>query len=93
MSAVPDCKKANLNRARELLPYNVWKEPVNSQIHYEWSSFRDKLLEVERMTVPTERKRSNSVTQSQWMTMKVKRAIHLKKRHYMLRKRVATAET
>ncbi len=59
MSAVPDYKKANFNRARELLPHTVWERPVNSPIDYEWNSFRDKILEVERMTVPMKKKESN----------------------------------
>ncbi len=32
MSTVPDYKKTNFNRARELLPHTVWEQPVNSLI-------------------------------------------------------------
>ncbi len=93
MASVPDYKKANFNRARELIPHTVWERPANSPIDYEWNSFKDKLLEVERMTVPMKTKRASGVTQPPWMTTEVKRAINLKKRHYMLMKREATAET
>ncbi len=61
-TVLPDYKKANFNRARELLPQTVWERPVNSPIDYKWNSFRDKLLEVERMTVPMKTNRANGVT-------------------------------
>ncbi len=93
MSAVLDYRKATFNRSRELLPHSVWERPVNSPIDHAWNSFRDKLLEVERMTVPMKTKRANGVMQPPWMTTGVKGAINLKKRHYMLMKREATAET
>ncbi len=63
ISAVPDYKKPNFNRARELLPHTVWERPANSPMDYEWNSFRDKILEVERITVPMKLKRANGVTQ------------------------------
>ncbi len=93
MSAVPDYKKSNFNRERELQPQTVWERPVNSPTDYEWGSFRNKILEVERMTVPMKLKRANGVTQPPWITTEVKRAISLKKRHYTLMKREATAVT
>ncbi len=93
MSAAPDYKKTYFNRARELLPQTVWERPVNSPIDYSWSSFRDKLLDVKRMTVPMKRKGANGAMQPPWMTTEAKRAINLKKRHYMLITREATAET
>ncbi len=93
MSSVPDYKTAHFTRARDLLPHTVWERPVNSPVDYEWNSFRDKLLEVERMTIPMKTRKANGVTQPPWMTTDVKRAINLKKRYYTLMKREATAVT
>ncbi len=93
MSAVPDYKKANFNRARELLPRTVWERPVNSPIEYVWRSLRIKLLEVEGDSPHDKERGLTDVMQPPWMTKEVKRAINFKKRHYMLMKREATAET
>ncbi len=53
---IPDYRKANFNLARELLPPTEW-EYIDSNLHVStiedmWTVFRDKLLEVQRTTVP-----------------------------------------
>ncbi len=85
---IPDYRKANFNLARELLPSTAW-EYIDSS-HYVnrivdmCTVFRDKLLKVQRTTVPMKPRRINGVVDSPWMTMVIKRAINTKRRNYNL---------
>ncbi len=79
-SKVPDYMHANFDRGRELLPPETWAQPIGTSLDHEWSTFRDKLLEVERMTVPMKCRRVNSTTNPPWMTEEIRRAINLKKK-------------
>ncbi len=57
-----------------------------------WTVFRDKLLEVERTTVPMKFRRVNSAVDPPWMSMEIKRAVNAKKRNYYLMRGNDTAE-
>ncbi len=79
-SMVPDYRHANFDRSREMLPLETRAQPIGTSLDHEWSTFRDKLLEVERMTVPMKCRRVNSITNPPWMTEEIRRAINLKKK-------------
>ncbi len=79
---IPDYRKTNFNLARELLPPAAW-DNINgdidvSTIEDTWTVFRDKLLEVERTTVPMKFRRVYGAVNQPWMTMEIKRAINAK---------------
>ncbi len=86
-STVPYYRHANFDRAREMLPPKTWAQPIGTSLDHEWSTFRDKLLEVERMTVPMKCRRVNSITNQPWMTEDIRRATNLKKKKLQLDER------
>ncbi len=93
---VPDYRKANFNVAFELLPPTEW-EYIDSNLHVNtiegmWMVIRDKLLEVQRTTVPMKPRRINGVVDPPWITMAIKGAIDTKKRNYNLMRGTDTAE-
>ncbi len=51
-SKVSDYRNANFDLAHELLLFETWEQQDGILLDQEWSAFRNKLLEVERMTVP-----------------------------------------
>ncbi len=57
-----------------------------------WTDFRNKLLEVERATIPMKTRRVNGTLNPPWMTTDIKRAINLNNRNNNLMKQQATAE-
>ncbi len=66
---VPDYRKTNFNRARHRLPPAAWTD------------FKNKLLEVERATVPMKTRRANGTLNPPWMTANIKMAMNRKKRN------------
>ncbi len=56
-------------------------------------AFRDKLIEVDRITVPMKLRRANGTTNQPWMTAEIKREIYVKKTNYNSIKESATEET
>ncbi len=92
-SKVPDYRNANFDLARELLLSETWEQQNGISLDQEWSAFRDKLIEVERMTVPMKFRRANGSTNPPWITAEIKRAIKVKKTNYNLMKESATEET
>ncbi len=91
-SRIPDYMRANFSFARELLSHTTW-EPVNSiPIDGAWNTFKCKLLEVERTSVPMKTRRTNSTMSPLWITPQVRQAINLKKRRYNFLKRNNTNE-
>ncbi len=79
-SKVPDYRYANFDSAREMIPPETWAKSICTSLNHEWNTFRDKLIEVERMTVPMKCRRVNSVTNPPWMTEEIRRAINLEKK-------------
>lgn len=47
---------------------------TDNTIDSAWNDFKDKLLEVEKPTVPTKSMRVNGTANPQWMTTKIKRS-------------------
>ncbi len=90
---IPDYKKANFNRARQLIfPAATWNQLNFTHADTAWTGFKNKLLEVERERVPMKTRRVNGTLSPPWMTTDIKRAINRKKRDYTLMKQQATAE-
>ncbi len=56
---IPDYRKTNFNRARQLLPPAAWNRLNLSDADTAWADFKNKLLEVERATVPMKTRRLN----------------------------------
>ncbi len=61
VSNISDYRKANFSLARELLPQSTWEGLNFALVDDAWNSFKNKLLEVERSTVPIENRTSNDV--------------------------------
>ncbi len=81
-SVISDYKKANFNLARELLPSATWDQLnlTDNTIDNVWNDFKDKLLGVEKATVPTKPRRVNGAVDPSWMTREINRAVNLKKK-------------
>ncbi len=92
-SKVPDYRNANFDLASELLFSETWELQNGISLDQESSAFRDKLIEVERTTVPMKSRRVNGTTNPPWMTAEIRRAINLKKANYNSMKETATEET
>ncbi len=93
-SKVPDYRNADFDLARELLLSETWEQQnVSISLDQEWSTFRDKLIEVERITVPMRFRRANGSTNPPWMTAEIRKAINVKKTNYNSMKESATEET
>ncbi len=91
-SRIPDYRRANFSLARELLSRTTW-EPVNSTpIDGAWNTFKCKLLEVKRTSVPMKTRRTNNAMSPPWITPQVRKAINLKRSRYILLKRNNTNE-
>ncbi len=88
---IPGYRKANFSLARELLPPAVWEYINVNTVEDMWTVFRDKLLEVQRTTVPMKPRRINGAVDPPWMIMTIKRAINTKKRNYNLMSGTDTA--
>ncbi len=93
VSKIPDYRKANFSLARELLPQSTWKGLNLALVDDAWNSFKNRVLEVERATVPMKTRRTSNDVNSPWFTTQVRRAINLKKRHYKAMKENNTTET
>ncbi len=66
-----------------MIPFpTAWKHIYSnlnvSGIKDMWTVSRDKLMEVQRTTIPMKSRRVNSAVNSPWMTMAIKRAINAK---------------
>ncbi len=73
---VTDYRKADFNLASKLLPPTAWEHHnnnLNDPIEDMWTVFRDKLLEVQRTTVPMKSKRINGAMDPPFMTIPIKR--------------------
>ncbi len=70
-SKVADYRKANFDLARELLLSETWEQQKGISLDQEWSAFRDKLIEVERMTVPMKFRRVNGTTNPPSLTAEI----------------------
>ncbi len=92
-SKVPDYRNANFDVGRELLLSETWKQQNGTSLARERCAFRDKLIEVERMTVPMKFRRANGTTNPPWMTTEIRRAINVKKAIYNSMKGTVTVET
>ncbi len=92
VSRITDYRKANFNLARELLPQSIWEDLKLVLVNQAWNSIKNKLLEVERTTVPMKTRRTNNGVNSPWLIIQVRRAIILKKRNYNAMKESNTAE-
>ncbi len=91
-SRIPDYKRANFSLARELLSQITW-EPVNSTpTDGALNTFKCKLLEVERTSVPMKTRRTNNAMSPPWITPQVRQAINLKRSRYNFLKRNNTNE-
>ncbi len=67
-SRIPDYRRANFSLVRELLSRTTW-EPVNfTSIDRAWNTFKCKLLEVERSSVPIKTRRRNNAMSPPWIT-------------------------
>ncbi len=91
-SKFPDYRKANFSRALEPLPQLTWKGLNFALVEDAWNSFKNKLLLVERTTVPMKTRRTNNGVNSTWIINQVKRAISLQRRNYNLMKENNTDE-
>ncbi len=89
---IPDYREANFNRVRQLLPPAAWNQLNLTNADTAWTDFKNKLLGVERATVPMKTRRVNGTLNPLWMTGNIKMAINRKKRYYSLMKQQATAE-
>ncbi len=88
----PTTKKANFNRALQLIsPVATWNQLNFTHTDTAWTDFKNKLLEVERATVPMKTRRVNGTLNPPWVTTDVKRYMNRKRRNYNLMKQ-ATAE-
>ncbi len=83
---IPDYRKANFNRPRQLLPLASCNRLNLTDADTAWTDFKNKLLEVERATVPMKTRRANGTLNPPWMTANIKMAINRKKRNYNLMK-------
>ncbi len=92
-SKVPDYRNANFDLARELLFSEMWEQRNGISLDQEWSAFRDKLIEVERMTVPMKLRRLKGTTNPPWMTAEIRSAINVKKYVHNSMKETAMVET
>ncbi len=89
----PTTKKANFNRARQLISPAATRNQLNfTHANTVWTDFKNKLSEVERATIPMKSRRVNGTLNPSWMTTNIKRAINRKKINYSLMKQQATAE-
>ncbi len=78
---IPDYQKANFNRACQLTsPGATWNQLNFTHADTAWMGFKNKLLEVERATVPMKTRRVNGTLNLLWMTTDVKRAINSMKK-------------
>ncbi len=67
-SKVSDYRNVNFDLARELL-LSEKRDQRNGIPHdQEWSTFRDKIIDVERMTVPMKFRRVSGTTNAPWKT-------------------------
>ncbi len=89
---IPDYRKTNFNRARQLLPSAACNWLNLTDADTAWTDFKNKLFEVERATVPMKTRRVNGTFSPPWMTANIEMAINRKKRNYNLMKQQATAE-
>ncbi len=72
---IPDYKKTNFNRARQLIsPAATWNQLNFTHADITWTDFKNKLLEVERATVPIKTRRINGTLNPPWMTTDVKKS-------------------
>ncbi len=78
-------EKVNFSLARELLPQSTWEGLNFVLVGYAWNSLKNILLEVERANAPMKNRRTSNDVNSPWITNQVRRAINLKKRHYVQR--------
>ncbi len=60
VSKILDYRKANLSLVRELLPQSTWEVLNFVFVDDAWNSFRNKLLEIERATVPMKSRRTSN---------------------------------
>ncbi len=60
VSKIPNLRKANLNLALELLFHSTWEALNLSLVDDAWNSFRNKLQEEERTTVPMKNRRTDN---------------------------------
>ncbi len=89
---VPDYRNANFDLARELLLTETWEQQNGTSLEQEWSTFRDKLIDVERMTVPMKFKWVNGATKPPWRSADI-RAVNVLKTNYNSIRETATVET
>ncbi len=89
-SKVPDYRNVNFDLVRELLLSETWEQQNGMSLDEEWSAFKDKLIEVERMIVPMKLRIVNGTTNPPWMTAEIRRA---KKTNYISMKETGTVET
>ncbi len=78
VSKIPDYRKANFSLARELLPQSTWEGLNFALVDDAWNSFKNKLLEVERATVPMKNRKTSIDVNSPWITNQVRRVINSK---------------
>jgi ribonuclease P/MRP protein subunit RPP40 len=89
---VPNYRMANFDRARELLPATEWERLSRDDIEGAWTNFKNKLIDVEKTTVPMKVKRVGGTRDPPWMSNEIKRAINVKKINYKTMKQNATRE-
>ncbi len=73
---IPDYKKANFNRARQLISPGTWNHLNFTHVATAWTDFKNKLLEVERVTVRMKTWWVNGTLNPLWMTKDIKRAVN-----------------
>ncbi len=71
-TTIPDYGKANFNRARQLPPPAAWNLLNLTDADNAWTDFKNKLLEVERATVPMKIRRVSGTLNPPWMTANTK---------------------
>lgn len=83
---LPDYRKADIIRARELLNSKDWVQLNVRSTKRVWTFFKSELLKVEKVTVPVKSRRINGAADPLRMTKEVMGSISAKNRYYQVMK-------